>query len=160
MRMDAGASWFHSKWMLLLVALGPCVACGEREGDCRRLIGKVNDTLREIDQRPRVDPEDVPAVARDRAELAQRYGNLSEEVVALKLSDPELVPRAKRYAELARSASGVLAKGVKALEKRDPEAVEKSRQEFDRITHEEAAMVREINALCLPDVAPAPSASR
>lgn len=151
-------SWLTRSAALLALCM-LCLGCSKRAGDCRRLIGKVNDTLRAIDSRSAVDTNDVPAVTKDRADLARRYGKLSEEVLKLRLSDPELVPRARRYAELARAASDVLDRGVQALEKRDPAAVEKSRKEFEAVTRKEAVLVREINAFCLPEVAPSPSAS-
>jgi hypothetical protein len=144
--------------LLLALALSS-VACSKRSGDCRRLIGKVNASLREIDGRPAVALDDVPAVTKDRTELARRYGRLSDEVLALRLSDPELVSRAKSYAGVARAASDAMKEGVQALEKRDPEAVEESRRRFDMVTRREAALVREINGVCLPDAVPSDSAS-
>ena len=148
----------HSMVLLALCVLGS--GCSKRTGDCRRLIGKVNDALRAIDSRPPVNTDDIPAVTKDRADLARRYDKLSREVAELRLSDPELVPRAKRYAELARAASDVLNRGVQALQKRDPDAVEESRAEFDAVTKKEALLVKEINGFCLPEAVPSSSASR
>jgi hypothetical protein len=114
----------------------------------------VNKTLREIDARPQPKADDVAAVAAHRKALAEQYEALAKDVSKLNLSEPELVARAERYSGLAKAAGAALTAGFQALEAGDPRAAEASQKQFDTVAQEEAALVREINDLCLSDEKP------
>lgn len=138
----------------LLVCLLFSFGCNQRSKECQRFIGTVNKTLREIDARPQPPEDDVAAVAEHRQALAEQYAALADDVSKLKLDEPALVERAKRYSGLAKAASVALTAGVQALRAGDPEAAEASQQQFDGVAQQEAALVREINDLCLKDAKP------
>jgi len=135
----------------LSLVLSGTFGCQKRPEECQRFIGTVNRTLREIDARPQPKPDDLPAVAEHRAVLARQYRTLAREVAALSLTEPELVSRAKSYSTLAEAAGDALSEGVKAVKARDPEKAKQSQLSFDQIAKKEAALVREINQLCLGD---------
>lgn len=141
------APWFV---LCLLVVLG----CNEKSKECQRFIGTVNKTLREIDARPQPKADDVIAVAAHRQALAEKYAALAEDVSKLKLSEPALVERAQRYSGLAKAAGVALTAGVQALRAGDPKAADASQKQFDGVAQQEAALVREINDLCLKDETP------
>ena len=134
----------------LVVVLG----CNEKSKECQRFIGTVNKTLREIDARPQPKPDDVAAVASHRQALAEKYAALAQDVSKLKLSEPALIERAQRYSGLAKAAGVTLTAGVQALRAGDPKAAEASQKQFDAVAQDEAALVREINDLCLKDESP------
>ena len=138
---------------LALACLGLCAAwgCQTRTKECQQFIGTVNQTLREIDARPQPKEDDLPAVAKHRALLAQKYRRLAGDVTKLPLTEPELVSRAKQYAALAQQAGAALAQGAKALNDRDPKAAEASQEQFDRVAQQEAELVAEINQFCLDE---------
>lgn len=127
------------------------VSCQTRAKECQEFIGTVNETLREIDARPQPKPDDVKALTAHRQALADKYKSLAVEVSRLQLTEPELVDKAKRYSGLAQDAGAALTSGVKALNAQDPKAAEASQREFDGVAKQEAALVREINDLCLND---------
>jgi len=139
-------------WLLagLILALG----CQEKSKECQRFIGTVNKTLREIDARPQPKADDMAAVAAHRQALAEKYQALAKDVAQLKLTEPTLVERAQRYSGLAQAAGAALTAGVQALKAGDPKAAEASQKQFDGVAQEEAALVREINDLCLKDEKP------
>lgn len=138
--------------MRLLIVLPLLLAsCQTRAKECQQFIGTVNETLREIDARPQPKPDDVKALAAHRQALADKYKALADDVSRLKLTEPELVEKAKRYSGLAQDAGAALTSGVKALNEQDPKAAEASQQQFDGVAKQEAALVREINDLCLND---------
>lgn len=134
-----------------LACLGLCVgsACQTRAQECQQFIGRVNQSLREMDARPQPKADDLAAIANHRKLLAERYRDLAKEVQALALTEPELVSRAKQYAGLAEQASAALSQGAKALNDQNPEAAEASQQQFDRVAEQEAVLVAEINRFCL-----------
>jgi len=136
-------------------ALVTCAAlllgCDGKPKECQRFIGTVNKTLREIDARPQPKADDVAAVAAHRQALAEKYEALAEDVAKLKLSEPALVDRAQRYSGLAKAAGAALTAGVQALKAGDPKAADASQKQFDGVAQQEAALVREINELCLKD---------
>ena len=141
------------------VALVTCVAllllgCDEKSKECQRFIGTVNKTLREIDARPQPKADDVAAVAAHRQALAEKYEALAADVAKLKLSEPALIDRAQRYSGLAKAAGAALTAGVQALKAGDPKAADASQKQFDGVAQQEAALVREINDLCLKDAKP------
>jgi len=135
----------------LLVCLVLVFGCNERSKECQRFIGTVNKTLREIDARPQPKAEDVAAVAAHRQALAEKYAVLADDVSKLKLTEPALVERAQRYSGLAKAAGVALTAGVQALRAGDPKAADASQQQFDGVAQQEAALVREINDLCLKE---------
>ncbi|HEY6727780.1 MAG TPA: hypothetical protein VI197_27290 [Polyangiaceae bacterium] len=130
------------------------LGCNEKSKECQRFIGTVNKTLREIDARPQPKEDDVAAVAAHRQALAEKYAALADDVSKLKLSEPALVERAQRYSGLAKAAGVALTAGVQALRAGDPKAADASQQQFDGVAQQEAALVREINDLCLNDEKP------
>jgi len=143
-----------SRWLWLFALLVCSLGCQEKSKECQRFIGTVNKTLREIDARPQPKADDVAAVAAHRKALAQQYEALAKDVSKLNLSDPDLVARAERYSGLAKAAGAALTAGFQALKAGDPKAAEASQKQFDAVAQEEAALVREINDLCLSDEKP------
>lgn len=137
-----------------LVASAALLGCDEKSKECQRFIGTVNKTLREIDARPQPKADDVSAVAAHRQALAEKYEALAADVAKLKLSEPALVDRAQRYSGLAKAAGAALTLGVQALKAGDPKAADASQKQFDGVAQQEAALVREINDLCLKDSKP------
>lgn len=140
--------------LCLVACLAVVLGCNEKAKECQRFIGTVNKTLREIDARPQPKPDDVAAVAADRQALAEKYAALAEDVSKLKLSEPALIERAKRYSGLAKAAGASLTAGAQALKAGDPKAAEESQKQFDAVARDEAALVRDINDLCLDDAKP------
>ena len=132
-----------------LCCLSSLSACGTRDKECQQFIGMVNQTLREIDARPQPAADDLAAAAKHRKALAEKYRVLSRDVSRLTLSEPELIAYAKRYSGLADAAGAALAEGVKAIDAQDPEAARASQRRFDEVAKQEAALVQEINQLCL-----------
>ena len=145
----AGARAARVTWLGVCVVLA--LSCQEKSKECQRFIGTVNKTLREIDARPQPKADDVAAVAAHRQALAEKYDALAKDVTTLKLSEPALVDRAQRYSGLAKAAGSALTAGAQALKAGDPKAAEASQKQFDGVAQEEAALVREINDLCLKD---------
>lgn len=139
-------------WLVICLVLA--LGCNEKSKQCQRFIGTVNKTLREIDARPQPKADDVAAVAAHRQALAEKYAALAEDVSKLKLSEPALVERAQRYSGLAKAAGVALTAGVQALRAGDPKAADASQKQFDGVAQQEAALVREINDLCLKDEKP------
>lgn len=142
----------RAAWLLASVVLA--LGCDGKSKECQRFIGTVNKTLREIDARPQPKVDDVAAVAAHRQALAEKYAGLAKDVAKLKLSEPALVERAQRYSGLANAAGAALTAGVQALRAGDPKAAEASQKQFDGVAQEEAALVREINDLCLKEEKP------
>lgn len=152
LRLSTRALLVKSAALVTCVALLP--GCDEKPKECQRFIGTVNKTLREIDARPQPKADDVAAVAAHRQALAEKYEALANDVAKLKLSEPALVDRAQRYSGLAKAAGAALTAGVQALKAGDPKAADASQKQFDGVAQQEAALVREINDLCLKDEQP------
>jgi len=148
LRLSTCALLVKSAGLVICVAL-LLPGCDEKSKECQRFIGTVNKTLREIDARPQPKADDVAAVAAHRQALAEKYEALAQDVAKLKLTEPALVERAQRYSGLAKAAGAALTAGVHALKAGDPKAADASQKQFDGVAQQEAALVREINDLCL-----------